>query len=395
MISHFAALRPQPIDPILALVDIFASDERPDKIDLGIGVYRDPAQRTPVMAAVKLAERELVEKQDSKAYLGCGGDPAFLAALTCLLIGDGALGKQISGVQTVGGTGALRLAADLLAVERPGRTIWIGTPTWPNHLPIFRTVFADVRTYEQFDPWTQQMRADAVLDAMSQAVAGDVFVLHGCCHNPTGIDPDMESWSAIASLAERRGILPIVDIAYHGFGDGLEGDTIPLRLLLDHVPAALIAYSCSKNFGLYRDRVGALFVAGDPQASDVACSNLLQLARTSYSMPPDHGAAVVRTILQSPTLETEWRAELESYRMRLRGLRERLASHGTVGRIDLAPLADQKGFFSQLPLSIDQVDRLRRDHGIYMAPSGRINIAGLGDRQVSVFAAALAGLSER
>lgn len=395
MVSHFASLRPQPTDPILALTDIFAADERTDKIDLGIGVYRDPAQRTPVMAAVKSAERELVEKQGSKAYLGCGGDPEFLSALSRLLIGDVAVGKGLSGVQTVGGTGALRLAADLLAIERPGRTIWIGTPTWPNHIPIFRTAFADVRTYEQFDPHTQRMRADAVLDAMSQAAAGDVFILHGCCQNPTGIDPDMEDWSAIASLAERRGILPIIDIAYHGFGGGLEQDAIPLRLLLDHVPAALIAYSCSKSFGLYRDRVGALFVAGDRQASDVACSNLLQLARTSYSMPPDHGAAVVRTILQSPALETEWRAELESYRLRLGGLRERLASHGAVGGIDLTPLADQKGFFSQLPLGVDQVDRLRSEHGIYMAPSGRINIAGLGDRQIPVFAAALAGLSDR
>lgn len=394
MASHFASLRPQPTDPILALTDIFAVDERADKIDLGIGVYRDPAQRTPVMAAVKSAERELVEKQGSKAYLGCGGDPEFLSALSRLLVG-GAVGKGLSGVQTVGGTGALRLAADLLALERPERTVWIGTPTWPNHIPIFRTAFADVRTYEQFDPQAQRMRADAVLDAMSQAAAGDIFILHGCCQNPTGIDPDMEGWSAIATLADRRGILPIVDIAYHGFGEGLERDAAPLRLLLEHVPAALIAYSCSKNFGLYRDRVGALFVAGDPQASEVACSNLLQLARTSYSMPPDHGAAVVRTILQSPTLETEWRAELESYRVRLRGLRERLASHGTVGRIDLAPLADQKGFFSQLPLSVDQVERLRREHGIYMAPSGRINIAGLGDRQIPAFAAALAGLSER
>lgn len=395
MVMHFASLQRQPSDPILSLVDAFARDARSDKIDLGIGVYRDHSQRTPVMAAVKAAERELVHNQESKAYLSPEGDLEFIAGLSRLLIGDRLPDKQLRGLQTVGGTGALRLAAELLALERPDRTIWIGTPTWPNHIPIFRGSFADVRSFEQFDEQTQTIRADACLEALSQASPGDVIILHGCCHNPTGVDPDLESWAAIAELAERRGVLPLIDLAYHGFGGGLEEDAAALRLMLERMPMALVAYSCSKNFGLYRDRVGAVLAIGSSTASDLVASNLVQLARTNYSMPPDHGAAVVRTILQSPDLEREWRAELESYRVRLRGLRAQLASWGDIGRFDLAPLGGQNGFFSLLPLTPDEVAHLRAEHGIYMAPSGRINIAGLNERQIPGFVSALAALSGR
>ncbi len=389
---HFASLQRQPADPLLSLVDAFARDGRREKIDLGVGVYRDEARRTPVMKAVKAAERALLRDQDSKAYLGCDGDPAFVERLGRLILGDMASDKALRGVQTVGGTGALRLAADLLAVERPDRTIWIGTPTWPNHGPIFSNAFADVRSFEQYDPASQSVRSGAILEAMSRAAPGDAFILHGCCHNPTGVDPDAAEWTAIGAMAEQRGLLPIIDIAYHGFGDGFDPDLAPLRTLLDALPTALIAYSCSKNFGLYRDRLGALFVAAEAKTAEAAWSNLLLLARTSYSMPPDHGAAVVRTILESPALETEWRDELESYRLRLRHLRSRLAAAGRIGDIDLAPLATHKGFFSMLPLSPSQVDQLRRDHGIYMAQNGRINVAGLGDEQIPVFVAALSAL---
>jgi aromatic-amino-acid transaminase len=395
MVMHFSSLRRQPSDPILSLADAFTRDARPGKIDLGVGVYRDEQGRTPIMASVKAAEGALVRDQESKAYLGPEGDPEFVSALAHLLVGDRFPDGQMRGVQTVGGTGALRLAAELLALERPERTIWIGTPTWPNHLPIFRGAFADVRTYEQFDRETQRLRDGACLEALEQASPGDVIILHGCCHNPTGVDPDLDGWSAIAELAERRGVLPIIDLAYHGFGDGLDADAAPLRILLEKMPVALIAYSCSKNFGLYRDRVGALLVVGNAQASDMAWSNLVLLARTNYSMPPDHGAAVVRTILQSPMLEREWRIELESYRARLLDLRGRLAGSAGAGRFDLTPLGRQKGFFSLLPLSPEEVDWLRSERGIYMAQSGRINIAGLGDRQLPELVSALAALSER
>lgn len=390
----FDSLDRQPPDALLAVIGLHRADPRPDKIDVGVGVYRDAAGATPVMRAVKAAEARLLAGQDSKSYLGAEGDQRYTDLLATVALGDTlAADPRITGIQTPGGTGALRLAAELIARSGKAPTIWIGTPTWPNHGPIFANAFADVRCFEQYDPASQRIRAGAILEAMARAAPGDVFILHGCCHNPTGVDPDAAEWAAIGAMAEQRGLLPIIDIAYHGFGDGLDLDLAPLRMLLDALPAALIAYSCSKNFGLYRDRVGALFVAADAAIAEAAWSNLLLLARTSYSMPPDHGAAIVGTILRSPVLEADWRRELESYRLRLRHLRGQLAAAGRIGEVDLAPLATQKGFFSMLPLRPQQVDQLRRDHGIYMAQSGRINIAGLSDRQIPAFVAALASLA--
>lgn len=292
-------------------------------------------------------------------------------------------------MQTVGGTGALKLAAELLVREAPQRTVWVATPTWPNHDPIFRGTGLRVRTFQHADDSGQAFDPDALEAALDEAEAGDVVVLHGCCHNPTGIDPDVDQWSRIGSLLARRNLLPIIDMAYHGLGGGLDQDRAGMLALMEQVPAGLIAYSCSKNFALYRDRVGALVVFGDKSGVELARSNLIAIARASYSMPPDHGASVVSLILQSAHLTGLWRRELDAMRLRVRQLREALATHGTAGGIDLGPLARQNGFFSVLPLSTAAIVGLREHFGIYMAPSGRVNIAGLRLEQVDTFVAGL------
>ncbi|WP_157218196.1 aromatic amino acid transaminase [Flavisphingomonas formosensis] len=386
---YFATLSAEPRDPILAIIDAFASDRRTDKIDLGIGVYRDAEGGTPVMRVVKLAEQQLLAEQASKGYLGIEGDRHFVAALQPILFGTLPRALDIAGVQSVGGTGALRLAADLLALERRDRTVWFGLPTWANHLPLFAAAGLQTRTFRYVDPATQRVDGAALGDAVAQARQGDVIVVHGCCHNPTGIDLDLETWREIGVQCARKGLLPVVDMAYHGFGHGLDEDAAGLRALLEEVPAALIAYSCSKNFALYRERTGALFVVGSGLGVELAMSNLFALARANYSMPPDHGAAVVRTILQSPALARAWREELGEMRTRVRSLRAALAAHGRRGPVDLVPLGQQNGFFSSLPLDAGQIMHLREAHGIYIAPNGRINVAGLAETQLDRFAASL------
>ncbi|CAN5329964.1 tyrosine aminotransferase [soil metagenome] len=391
---HFTTLLAQQADPILSMVKAFASDTRSRKIDLGLGVYRDSEGATPVMTAVKAAETRVLAEQTSKTYLGIDGDPVFVEALSAFLFGGGALDghRSICGLQTVGGTGAVRLAADLVVGEKPDRTVWIGTPTWPNHIPIFSAAGARIRYFQHYDPATQALDTASILTTLEAADRGDVVLLHGCCHNPSGADFPAALWQQVADIIARRGLLPIVDIAYHGLGRGLDEDLSGLRILIDTVPAALIAYSCSKNFALYRDRLGALFVVGEAKAADLAWQSLIQIARASYSMPPDHGAAVVRTILTDPTLTRGWQQELNGMRDRVRGLRAALAAHGRVGRFDLGPLAQQNGFFSLLPLSPAEVATLRADHGIYLVPNGRMNIAGLLEEQIGMFIKGLAAL---
>ena len=389
---YFTSLSAQPNDPILAMSTAFAGDGREGKIDLGIGIYRDARGGTPVMRAVKRAEDRLLGAQASKSYLGVEGDRVFVSALQNLIFGEDQEGLAIGGVQTVGGTGALRLAADLLALEAPDRTIWFGLPSWPNHGAVFTAAGLRTRSFRHADPATQTLDLAAIEAAIADAAEGDVFVLHGCCHNPTGIDMDVSTWRHIGELLAARKLLPLVDMAYHGFGAGIEDDRAGLDALLAVAPAALVAYSCSKNFAMYRDRVGALFVVGSQAGVDLALSNLMPLARTNYSMPPDHGAAVVRTILQSAELTREWLAELTEMRTRVGMLRASLAAHGNAGRIDLSPLAWQNGFFSILPITPEEVARLRAEHGIYVVPNGRVNIAGLREDQVDRLVAGLAAL---
>jgi aromatic-amino-acid transaminase len=382
----FGNLSALPADPLLAIMGRFRADTRARKMDLGVGVYRNSAGQTPVFEAVKHAETTLAREQSTKSYRGSDGDPEFVRLLAAEACGE----RAMTGLQTVGGTGALRLAAELLAYTRPGRRIWMGVPTWPNHLPIFSAARLDVVPVTLLDPNTQRYRPRALLDALRDATPGDAVLLHGCCHNPTGIDPDRSYWEDAARIMTARGLVPLVDMAYQGLGQGWNEDGLGLQHLAERVPHLLLAYSCDKNFGLYRERVGALLVAGStPAQTNVLVSHLTALARANYSMPPDHGAAVVRVILESDSLTRAWRAELSDMRSRIRGLRTALAAHGRIGAVDLGELAAGNGMFAMLPLSIAEIDLLQTEHAIYMAHSGRINIAGLAEQQIERFVDAL------
>lgn len=386
LMSLFARLAPQPADALLALIHQFRDDPRHNKIDLGVGVYKDERGSTPVMRAVKATERMLVARQMSKSYLGPEGDAGFVERLKPIVFGGervSALGARLTGIQTPGGTGALRLACEIAMRGGDAPTIWVGEPTWPNHEPIMEASGLQIRTYRAFDASSQSLLFDNMRSALRGARSGDIVLLHGCCHNPTGADLDISQWRQIADLIAERGLLPLIDLAYQGLGQGLEEDAAGTRIVVDRVGTALLAYSCDKNFGLYRERTGALFaVTPDARTTNVIRSNLLSLARSIWSMPPDHGAAVVRLILESGELTQDWRAELDTMRHRLRDIRRRLAaSHPS-----FVPFAAQHGMFSLLPLETDEVAALRSTQGIYMANSGRINIAGLTTANIEHFA---------
>ncbi len=383
-------LEPQSPDALLALIKLHAADARPDKVDLGVGVYRTGQGATPVFGAIKAAEQRLVDEQDSKSYLGPEGDMGFVNALMPYIFGeDATMGGRISGMQTPGGTGAVRLA--LALAQKAGMTkLHMGTPSWPNHAQIINDLDLDWSAFDHANP-DGTANLDAVLAAIKGAGPGEGILLHGCCHNPTGIDYSAEQWEAIGAAIAETGIFPIIDTAYQGLGHGMEEDAAGLRGVLAKVPEAFIAYSCDKNFGLYRDRVGAFYVlAKDADTLDTAFSNANALARASWSMPPDHGAAAVRIILRDSDLTAQWLDELDQMRERMRQVRARLADAGVAGSVDLAPLGRQNGLFSTLPVSKDQVVALREEHGIYMAGSGRINVAGLTMDNIDKFIDAIA-----
>ncbi len=383
----FDGLKGQAPDSLLALIGLFAADPRSDKIDLGVGVYRDETGGTPVFRAVKAAEARLVESQSSKSYLGPEGDVRFTELLQPIVFGPAVDRATLVGVQTPGGTGALRLAAELISAAKPQAKVWLGTPTWPNHAPIFSAAGLMLATYRYFDQAAQAIRFDEMMDALNSADAGDVVLLHGCCHNPTGANLTPAQWTDVAAVVAQRGLLPLVDLAYQGLGGGLDQDAAGLRQVMDAAADVIVAYSCDKNFGLYRDRVGALYVRARQKArADLVLSNMLALARPNWSMPPDHGAAVVRTILESPELTADWRNELTSMRERIHAVRQALADGDNNL---LAPIAQQQGMFSLLPISAEQVGTLRKEHGIYMAGSGRANLAGLTLKTVPKFIEAL------
>lgn len=386
--SLFADLEPQAPDALLGLIGLFRADPRAAKIDLGVGIYRDEAGATPVMRAVKAAETTLLTEQMTKAYLGPEGDALYTDLLARVVFGDSlATSDRLTGIQTPGGTGALRLGAELVRRARPDATIWIGHPTWPNHAPIFGEANLAVRTHRFFDPQTGGADFDGMMADLAAAQAGDVLLLHGCCHNPTGASFTAAQWDEIAELCSARDLLPFIDLAYQGLGDGLEQDAKATRRLLERLPEALVAYSCDKNFGLYRDRVGALWGLGESAAvARLMHSNMLSLARSLWSMPPDHGAAIVRIILQSPALRADWIAELEQMRTRINALRSSLAAAHPA----LAPIARQRGMFAMLPIAPAAVIALREAHGIYMAGNSRINLAGLRLDTIPTF---IAGLS--
>ncbi len=385
--SLFGGLTRQPPDALLAVIGMHRSDPRPEKIDVGVGVYRDEGGATPVMRSVKEAENRLLIEQTTKSYLGAEGDQRFTDLIAEVALGGTiARDPRITGVQTPGGTGALRLAAELVARSGRAPSIWIGAPTWPNHGPIFREARLAVRSHAYFDEGSGELDFDAFVIGLDEAQPGDVVVLHGCCHNPTGTAFSDEQWSTLTELVSRRGLVPLIDLAYQGLGEGLEKDAAGTRAMLAAVPEALVAYSCDKNFAMYRERVGALWVqSGQAAAAAAVRENMLVLARSLWSMPPDHGAAAIRIILEDEEMTSDWSSELEGMCRRIRSLRSLLgAAHPA-----LAPIARQQGLFALLPIGAADVAQLRQRHGIYMPDSGRINIAGLREESVGRFVTAL------
>jgi aromatic-amino-acid transaminase len=388
----FETLSPAQPDKILALIGLFRDDPRPGKIDLGVGVYKDAAGNTPIMRAVREAEKRLYAEQTSKAYLGLAGDTGFDAAMVRLVFGADADLSRIRAAQAPGGSGALRLVAELLKRARPDAAVWLSDPTWPNHLPLIRAAGAATREYPYFDAATGSVRFDEMLEALRRAAPGDIVLLHGCCHNPTGANLDPGQWSALADLLVQCGLFPFVDLAYQGFGDGLEEDAAGLRLLAARLPEMAVAASCSKNFSVYRDRVGAALLMGRNAAeADIAFGQLLSVARGMYSMPPDHAAAAVRIVLTDDALRADWRAELEAMRRRMVSLREGFADalrrQSNSGRFDF--LARHRGMFSRLGATPEEVERLRVEHAVYMVGDGRINVAGLPEDRLDALAAAV------
>ena len=374
-----------PNDPLLKLIGAFRSDPRPHKIDLGVGVYRNALGQTPVMKAVKQAERQLIETQDSKAYIGLAGDVEFLDEMGYLVFGGIRPKKsRFAYIQTPGCSAALRLAGDIIHRSNPSAAVWTGLPCWTNHIPIFKAANLQVKTYSYYDAENKSLDREALFSQLSGAAAGDIVLLQGCCHNPTGVDLTLEDWKTLTALCLEKHLIPLIDIAYHGLGDGLAEDLAGVNQIMNAVPEAMITVSCSKSFGLYRDRVGALYVMADSiKKAEVSLTNLFELARTSYSMPPDHGAAVVRTILRDPALRQMWEDELSEMRERIGATRQSIIERCDPKRLKF--METNKGMFSLLPLSQAQIDSLRDDHAIYMADNGRINVAGLPPESLGRF----------
>ncbi|MFE1377669.1 aromatic amino acid transaminase [Streptomyces sp. NPDC058740] len=381
-----------PVDPLWDLAAEFAADPRPERLDLVLGVYRDPSGTTPVMAAVREAEIQLAERSGTKEYLGLSGNTAFNRAMRALVLGSDELTARATAVQTVAGTGALRLLADLVQQTRPGATVWISDPAYVNHRPILEGAGLTVRTYRWLDA-TGRPDTGGLLDDLRGARRGDVVLLQGCCHNPTGVDHSFGTWEELAALSAANGWVPFVDLAYHGLGDGLAADLAPTRMLAERLPEVLIAVSCSKNFGLYSDRTGCALVVGSSHRTLRHVETALQnAARTLYSMPPDHGAAIVATILEDEHLRTEWLAELAAMRHRITANRTGLVDGlRALGHEEEArSLARQKGMFSMLPLTADGMRRMRRRSGIYGTTAGRINIAGVPADRIPFLAQGIA-----
>jgi aromatic-amino-acid transaminase len=386
----FETVTPPEPDKIIRLMGLFAADPRIDKVDLGVGVYRSPDGKTPVMAAVKAAERAIWERQETKGYVGLRGDPGFINAMRRLILGDAAPEARVAGAGTPGGTAAVRQVLETVHRFQPGATVWISDPTWPNHPAIIDHLGQARRTYRYYDAETGGLDREGMLTDLAQAKPGDLILLHGCCHNPTGVDPTLADWRALADLCARTGAIPFVDMAYQGFGDGLEADAAGVRLLAAAVPEVLIAASCSKNFGLYRERVGVVLIVTEAKAA--AEGVLAGMNRQNFAFPPDHGARVVQDILSDAGLEAQWRAELDAMRAVMQGNRAVLAAalRDATGSDRFGFLAAHRGMFSLIGASPEQVDILRERHGIYLVGDGRMNVAGLTAQAIPKVAQALA-----
>ncbi|MGJ8582608.1 MAG: aromatic amino acid transaminase [Marinosulfonomonas sp.] len=385
-------LQAQPTDKILELMQLFRDDPRENKVDLGVGVYKNAEGVTPVMRAIKAAEKELWETQTTKAYTGLAGDPEYAKALGNLILDGAVETDRISAVATPGGTGAIRQALELIKLAAPDATVWLSAPTWPNHPSIIRYLGMKMSEYRYFDNATRDVDFDGMKEDLKAVKAGDVVLLHGCCHNPTGANLTLEQWQEVANLLAHNGAIPLIDIAYQGFGDGLVEDATPTRYLAANLPEVLIAASCSKNFGIYRERTGLLMaIAPTAATKPVTQGTLAFLNRQNYSFPPDHGARLVTMILNSPTLRENWQTELEETRLGMLTLRQHLAQElrerTNSDRFDF--IARHRGMFSRIGATPEQVLAMRESHGIYMVGDSRLNIAGLNAQSVPILAEAI------
>ena len=391
----FESLKPAAADAILGLIGEHRADPRAEKIDLGVGVYRNEAGNTPVLDVVKKAEHRLVGTQTSKAYIGTAGDPEFNAAMQDLVFADAVSSDRLATIQTPGGSASLRVAAGLILRAKEDAVLWVSDPTWNNHTPLLGGAGLELKTYPYYDAASHTIRFEEMLATLRAAAAGDFVLLHACCHNPSGLDPSEEQWRAIADVILERKLTPFVDMAYLGFASDLDTDAFAVRHLASRVPEMLVSTSCSKNFGLYRDRVGTLTVlAANAESRAVVDSQINSFVRTMYSVPPDHGAAVVSIILNDPELRVEWVAELDGMRERLSGMGSLLhdALQRKVPEHDFSHLLHSNGMFCFLGVTPEQVERLKKDFGVYMVGSSRINVAGITPGNVEYLASSIAAV---
>lgn len=388
----FSELKPVKTDPILGLMAAYRNDVNPQKVDLGVGVYKDEKGHTGVLKCVKTAEKHRWDNEISKTYMGMAGDLAYNTRISSLILGEEhpALDQdRVRVVQTPGGTGALRVAAEFIKRCHPPAVIWVSTPTWANHLDIFAAVGLKVNEYPYYDYDQRGLLFNEMMETLKQAGKGDIVLLHACCHNPSGMDLTQEQWRQVAEIAAENEFTPLIDIAYQGFGQGLEEDAFGVRLLAEMLPEVIICSSCSKNFGLYRERIGACSIVSEsPRIADNVFGLLQNTVRGIYSMPPAHGAAIVNTILSSSELTAQWHQELAQMRNRINGLRKdistKLAEKGSPS--DFGFIQNQNGMFSFLGISPEQVECLKTEYSIYMVDSSRMNVAGISQHNIDYFA---------
>ena len=385
----FESLKPAAIGPILGLMAAFREDPRDNKIDLGVGVYQDDRGRTPVMEAVKRAESKLMELEKTKSYQGIAGDAEYNSRMLALMFGEGhsiLSSGRIKTLQAPGGSGALRVGAEVIKRARPEAKLWVGVPTWPNHIPLLGGAGFEIEEYPYYDMQSRQINSELMMDTLRKVPAGDVVLLHGCCHNPTGADLTHAQWDEITEIALERGFIPFIDTAYQGLGDGLEEDAYGMRTMAAKLPELVIASSCSKNFGLYRERTGSItFITQAAEQAGIVAAQAMTVARQLYSMPPAHGALLVSLILGDDELCNDWKAELEEVRLRIKSMRTLLADsiQDNAQGMDFSHIKRQNGMFSFLGVKPEHLVRLREEFGIYIVSSTRINLAGINSSNIN------------
>ena len=385
----FESLKPAAVDPILGLMAAFREDPRDNKIDLGVGVYQDDRGRTPVMEAVKRAESKLMELEQTKSYQGIAGDAEYNSRMLQLMFGEDhsiLSSGRIKTLQAPGGSGALRVGAEVIKRARPEAKLWVGVPTWPNHIPLLGGAGFEIEEYPYYDMQSRQINAELMMETLRKVPAGDVVLLHGCCHNPTGADLTNAQWDEITEIALERGFIPFIDTAYQGLGDGLEEDAYGMRTMAAKLPEIVIASSCSKNFGLYRERTGSItFITQTAEQATVVAAQAMTVARQLYSMPPAHGALLVSLILGDEELCSDWKAELEEVRLRIKSMRTLLADsiQDNAQGMDFSHIKRQNGMFSFLGVKPEHLVRLREEFGIYIVSSTRINLAGINSSNIN------------